>query len=83
MLIDLPFTKVFIDNILIFRNNIKQHLNHIEQVLQRLNKNNVSVKYTKSSFLKTQVTYLGHIISDHNTQLDIFRVENVETNRPP
>ncbi|MEG0362118.1 MAG: reverse transcriptase domain-containing protein [Longicatena sp.] len=59
----LRFVRIFLDDILIFSNDINEHLNHMEEVLKILENNNISINFNKSNFCKEEVTYLGHKIS--------------------
>lgn len=56
------FVLVF-DDILVYSTSWESHLLHLEQVLRLLRLNHLLAKRSKCSFGKTQVDYLGHIIS--------------------
>ena len=45
-------------------NNSEQHLNHLEQVFNRLRDANLTLKPSKCEFAMKDAKYLGHIISD-------------------
>ena len=57
------FSRNYLDDILIFSKSFNSHLNHIDQVLHALTKENVKFKLSKCKFAQKQVKYLGHIIS--------------------
>jgi hypothetical protein len=44
-------------------NDSVQHLNHLEQVFNRLRDANLTLKPSKCEFAMKEVKYLGHIIS--------------------
>ncbi|KAG9103322.1 hypothetical protein FRC07_010025, partial [Ceratobasidium sp. 392] len=52
---------VYLDNILIFSANKKDHLGHIKEVLSRLRKHNLYVNLEKCDFFVPEVKYLGVI----------------------
>ena len=49
---DMDFVKVYIDDIIIGSQSVKDHLNHIERVLQRCVQMGVTLKASKCHFLK-------------------------------
>ncbi|MGL4850739.1 MAG: reverse transcriptase domain-containing protein [Clostridium sp.] len=67
---DMPFVKVFVDDILIFSKTYFDHEEHIMKVLKRCKENDVSVNFDKSSFVKTEVKYLGKIINKDGIRAD-------------
>ncbi|KAF9762014.1 Retrovirus-related Pol polyprotein from transposon [Nosema granulosis] len=76
---NLNFVKVFVDDILIFSKSPEEHVEHIETVLSTLNREGVSINFEKSSFMKTEVKYLGKIINSEGIKPDIstiFKIEN-------
>jgi hypothetical protein len=71
------FVLVFFDDILIFSNSWSKHLRHVRAVLQQLREHHLTVKRSKSSFVTTSVSYLGHIISAQGVTMDAEKVEAV------
>ena len=53
----------YLDDIIIFSKTFSDHLQDLEQVLQRIQQANLRLKAKKCKFLKHQVTYLGHVIT--------------------
>jgi hypothetical protein len=61
---DLDYVECFIDDLAIFTTGtFEQHLQHIAEVLRRLNAHNFSLKPKKCHFAVKTVEYLGHIIT--------------------
>jgi hypothetical protein len=58
------FVLVFIDDILIFSKNEKEHNEHLHLVLQKLRENQLYAKLSKCEFSLKEVSFLGHIISE-------------------
>ena len=57
---DMPFIKVFIDDLLIFSNGTyEDHLDKVKQVLERLQSKNLAVNALKSFWAVKEVDYLG------------------------
>jgi transposase InsO family protein len=54
---------IYMDDLVVFGRNIDQHNKNLTDVLQRLRKVNLKVNPQKCEFLKTQLLYLGHIVS--------------------
>jgi hypothetical protein len=54
-----PSIFVYIDDVVIFTDTYDRHLEIIEMVLTRLNDNGLIINAEKSTFLATQITYLG------------------------
>ena len=60
----LDFVRVYIDDLLtITKGNFEDHLAKLRQVLVRLQKANLRVNATKSSFAQEQVEYLEYILT--------------------
>jgi hypothetical protein len=57
------FVVVFIDDILIYSTNEKEHLQHIEWVLKQLRKWKLYAAPNKCEWGKAQVKFLGHVVS--------------------
>ena len=58
------FTMAYLDDIIIFSRNEKEHLKHIEIIFQKLKAAGLKLKESKCDFFKKEIHYLGHLISD-------------------
>jgi hypothetical protein len=68
------FVQVFIDDILIYSKNEREHEEHLRVVLSCLRENNLYVKLSKCSFQK-EIHYLGHIISSEGISVDPEKIK--------
>ena len=53
----------YLDNIIIFSQDESQHLEHLEIVFSRLREAGLKMKHSKCDFFKSEIHYLGHLIS--------------------
>ena len=72
---------VYIDDILIFTDNIDEHRKLVKRVLQKLRDNDLFAKPEKCFFEQSQVEYLGLIVSKGSIKMDPAKVTGV-TNWP-
>ena len=59
----LKFTMTYLDNIIIFSQDELQHLEHLEIVFSHLQEAGLKMKRSKCDFFKSEIHYLGHLIS--------------------
>ena len=59
----LKFAMTYLENIIIFSQNELQHLEHLEIVFSCLRKAGLKMKHSKCDFFKSEIHYLGHLIS--------------------
>ena len=59
----LSFAYGYLDDILVFSKSIEEHHQHCEIIFKRLKKYKLKLSYEKCAFLKSQVQYLGHLLS--------------------
>ncbi|XP_078807233.1 uncharacterized protein LOC101167294 isoform X2 [Oryzias latipes] len=72
------FVFVYLDDILVYSDNLTQHEQHFRQVLTRLLENQLFVKAEKCEFHVDSVQFLGYII-----EADPSKIEAVSTWEPP
>ena len=71
------FVVVFLDDILIFSSNWKEHLDHVRMVLQALQEHQLYCKPSKCLFGAVEIHYLGHVISGYTTAPDQEKLKAV------
>ena len=59
----LKFTMTYLDDIIIFSQDESQHLEHLEIVFSCLQEASLKMKHSKCDFFKSEIHYLGHLIS--------------------
>ena len=77
------FALAFVDDIIVFSETFEEHMTHLEEVFERLQKANLKLKISKCEFMKKQLNYLGHIISDDGISVDSDKVAAVQNMQPP
>ncbi|KAF9756168.1 Transposon Tf2-6 polyprotein, partial [Nosema granulosis] len=80
---DMPFVKIFVDDILIFSKSKEEHEKHLKKVLERLRDEGISVNFTKSSFRLKEVRYLGKIIDKDGIRPDLSSLIKLEQIKVP
>jgi len=68
---------VYLDDILIFTETLEEHRRATQTVMELLWKNNLFLKPEKCEFEKTEVEYLGVIISQNSVKMDPVKVAGV------
>jgi hypothetical protein len=71
------FVVVFIDDILIFSKNEKEHDEHLHLVLPKLRENQLYTKLNKCEFWLKEVSFVGHIISKGGISVYPNKVKDV------
>ena len=72
------FVQVFLDDILIYSKNEKEHEEHLRLVLTCLREHKLFGKFLKCSFFQKEIHYLGHIISGEGISVDPEKVKAIE-----
>ena len=78
VLVGLPFTFGYLDDVLIYSPNVKTHLKHLRQVFQRMREADLRLKMEKCNFLKAHLQYLGHIISGKGIEPVPEKLESIK-----
>ena len=69
---------LYLDDIVVYSTSVAQHVQRLEVVLDRLQREGLKVKLSKCAFFQREVRYLGHIISNHGVATDPAKIEAVE-----
>jgi hypothetical protein len=68
---------VYLNNILIYSENLEDHRQHVREVFERLRRFSLYANLKKCSFFQTEVEFLGFIVGRQGTRMDPKRVEAV------
>lgn len=74
---------VFFDDILIYSPTFDTHLDHLDVVLQMLQKDQCRVKLSKCAFAQTSIAYLGHIFSGQGVATNPTKIQVVQQRPTP
>ena len=81
---DLPWIKVYLDDLLIFSNgSYKDHLKKVDQALARLKSKNLAVNALKSYWAVREVDYLGFRLTPEGVLPQAKKVEAIMGMQPP
>ena len=72
------FVVVYIDDILVFSRTLEDHLEHLRQVIQRIQAAGMKLKPSKCRFIRQEVEYLGHVITPQGLKTNPRLVATVE-----
>ena len=69
---------IYLDNILIYSNNMSKHHQHIKKILKHLYKAGLYAKAEKSKFHSEWVEYLGYILSPSGLTISNNKVKIIQ-----
>ena len=71
------FVYVYLDDIIIFSDSIKDHVKHVEIVFDILRREKLYLSPSKMQFFAEELKILGHIIDDKGISMDPHKVDKV------
>ena len=83
ILLNLPGTCCYIDDILISGSSEREHLLRLEEVLRRLQLYGIRAKREKCSFMLEAVEYPGHVINEEGIHPQYDKVEAIKEAKVP
>jgi hypothetical protein len=72
------FMTAYLDDILIYSDNLNNHRNHVLKVLEALSKASLHLKPEKCKFHQQEVKYWGFIILTNRTKIDLAKVAMIQ-----
>jgi hypothetical protein len=71
------FVILYLDDILIFNKTDEEHLRHLTLLMRRLQQDKLMINLKKSSFMKTELIYLGFVISVNELKMELEKVKEI------
>ena len=72
------FLLVYLDDLLIYSRTFESHLEHLEQILQKLRDAGLKLNIEKCHILREEVSYLGHTISKEGIGCQTEKTEAIQ-----
>lgn len=74
---------VYLDDIIIYATDLTDHESKLKEVFSRLDKHNLRLQTSKCQFLRREVIYLGHLITDKGVEPDPEKIRCVKDHPTP
>ena len=79
----LPYVFIYLDDILVASNSVEEHAEHLHEVFRIFREKNLFAHIKKSSFGKSVIKHLGHIIGNGEIRPDPKKVEAIAKAKAP
>jgi transposase InsO family protein len=71
------FLLIYLDDIVVYSKDATSHLEHLRTAFQRLKQAGLGIKAKKCQMFRTQIKFLGFLVSKEGVQLDPAKIEAV------
>ena len=68
---------LYLDDILIWSDNLEEHRKIVREVLQRLQDHDLHLRLEKCEFKRSEIEYLGLVIRHSEVSMDLVKVEAI------
>ena len=77
------FWMAYLDDILIFLQNLKDHRKHVRTILKRVKETGLRLKTSKCEFHTKEIEYLGYVISPQGLRMDEEKIQTIKEWKEP
>jgi len=72
------FVIIYLNDIMIYSNILKKHINYIFKILKCLNKKNLHLKLKKCEFYRKEVNFLEFVVKRHEIRLNFEKLRTIK-----
>jgi len=77
------FCVAYLDDILIFSQNLEDHRRHVRTILRRVEETRLTLKASKYEFHTMEIEYLGYVISPQGLRMDEEKIRTIKEWKEP
>jgi hypothetical protein len=77
------YVLVYLDDIIIYSKTFEDHMNHLRRVFELLQAAGLGFNQTKCEFLKTEIEYLGYVVSKEGITPNNKKIQSILTYPEP
>ena len=77
------FVEIYVDDIVIYSTTWEEHLEHLHRVLDLLSEHGLSLNVAKCHFARTELHYLGHVVSAQGIASDPGKIRSIQESPSP
>jgi len=68
---------VYLDDVIIFGETLQEHYARLREVFEKLRQYNLKIEPDKCEFLKTELSYLGHVVTGEGVKPDPHKIQAI------
>lgn len=76
--LNLNWCIVYLDDVIVFSATPEEHLKRLEGVFEKLSAAGLKLKPSKCTFFQSELSYLGHLVSEHGIATDPAKIQAVK-----
>jgi hypothetical protein len=72
------FVSIYTNDILVYSKSTKEHVTHLEFVLQKFKEDKLYTNRVTSKFASLEMDFLGHVLSWEEVRVDPKKIESIK-----
>jgi len=72
------FVIAYLNDIIIYLNILKKHINHVFKILECLNKRNLHFKLKKCEFHRKEINFFKFIVERHEVRINFKKLRTIK-----
>src|SRR6266540_7100285 len=77
------FVQVYLNNMIIYSNNLDEHKRHIKAILEKIREANLKLKPSKCQWFQIKLKFVGYLVRRNGIRSDLWNVEKIKDAEVP